>query len=112
MVRVFPAAVLWGFGCALALLAPRAARAHADAAPASEAPSTFQLRMPELRGAPLLSGVDLSAPAAIPRLHPLRLSLDLGAGVLRLAVHGDHRPGLAPFLGTSTTSLGGLRLRF
>jgi hypothetical protein len=43
---------------------------------------------------------------------PVLLSLDLSLRYLRLAVHGDYRAGLLPFLGTSTTSLGGLRLRF
>jgi hypothetical protein len=42
----------------------------------------------------------------------LQLTLDLSALVLRRAVHGDYRPGLSAYLGTSTTSLGGLRLRF
>jgi hypothetical protein len=40
------------------------------------------------------------------------LSLDLSLSYLRLAVHGDGTPGLSTFLGTSTTSLGGFRLRF
>jgi len=43
---------------------------------------------------------------------PVLLSLDLSLRYLRLAVHGDYRAGLLPFLGTSTTSLAGLRLRF
>lgn len=43
---------------------------------------------------------------------PVLLSLDLSLRYLGLAVHGDHRAGLLPFVGTSTTSLGGLRLRF
>ena len=44
--------------------------------------------------------------------HPLNLSLDLSVTYLRLAMHGDYKPGLAPFLGTSTEALGGFRLRF
>lgn len=47
-----------------------------------------------------------------PPTGPVLLSLDLSLRYLRLAVHGDYRAGLLPFLGTSTTSLGGLRLRF
>lgn len=43
---------------------------------------------------------------------PVLLSLDLSLRYLQLAVHGDYRAGLLPFLGTSTSSLGGLRLRF
>jgi hypothetical protein len=43
---------------------------------------------------------------------PVLRSLDLSLRYLRLAVHGDYREGLLPFLGTSTASLGGLRLRF
>jgi hypothetical protein len=43
---------------------------------------------------------------------PVLLSLDLSLRYLQLAVHGDYRAGLLPFLGTSTTSLAGLRLRF
>jgi hypothetical protein len=56
-------------------------------------PTARSLRLPEPAG-PVLRGLDLS----------LRY--------LRLAVHGDYREGLWPFLGTSTASLGGLRLRF
>ena len=36
----------------------------------------------------------------------------LGFRYLRLAVVGEYRPGLLPFIGTSTVSMGGLRLRF
>jgi hypothetical protein len=43
---------------------------------------------------------------------PVLRSLDLSLRYLRLAVHGDYREGLLPFLGTSTAALGGLRLRF
>jgi len=46
------------------------------------------------------------------RRHAGVLSLDLSFSYLRLAVHGDGSPGLSTFLGTSTTSLGGFRLRF
>jgi hypothetical protein len=104
--------VLWG--CALALYAAGVARAEEASAPEPEAPPPLQLEAPDLRhaAAPLHAGLDLAARDAAPGLHPLRLSLDLGVTMLRLAVHGDYRPGLAPFLGTSTTSLGGLRLRF
>ena len=42
----------------------------------------------------------------------LRLSFDLGVTYLRFVVHGDYKPGFAPFLGTSTAAIGGLRLRF
>jgi hypothetical protein len=46
------------------------------------------------------------------RRETTSLSLDLSLSYLRLAVHGDGTPGLSTFLGTSTTSLGGFRLRF
>lgn len=66
-----------------------------------------------------LEHLQLAAPTPAPRnlrapepAGPVLLSLDLSLRYLRLAVHGDHRAGLLPFLGTSTTSLGGLRLRF
>ena len=47
-----------------------------------------------------------------PARHPALLTLDLSVHYLRLAVHGDRRPGLTPFLGTSTAAFAGLRLRF
>jgi hypothetical protein len=66
-----------------------------------------------------LEHLQLAAPVTTPRnlraadpAGPVLRSLDLSLRYLRLAVHGDHRAGLLPFLGTSTTSLGGLRLRF
>ncbi len=46
------------------------------------------------------------------RGHTTALAFDLSFQVLRLAVHGDGTPGLSTFLGTSTTTLGGFRLRF
>jgi hypothetical protein len=98
----------------LSLVASGAARADADVA---EAPPAWPLKLeaPDLRHALAPHrhpGLDLEARASNQQAHPLRLSLDLGVSVLKLAVHGDYRPGLAPFLGTSTTSLAGLRLRF
>ena len=57
-------------------------------------------------------------PALAGRLWPsekqLRLDTPLSVGVqyLHLAVTGGYRPGWLPFLGTSTTSVGGLRIRF
>jgi hypothetical protein len=61
---------------------------------------------------PRAAHVDLAPKHGGERRHPLYLSLDLGVSYLRLAVHGDFKAGLAPFLGTTTTSLGGFRLRF
>jgi hypothetical protein len=93
----------------LALLASSAARAHDEVTP-----WRLVLTPPALGPASpsRSSGLDLAARDARPRTHPLQVSLQLSVDVLRLAVHGDYRPGLAPFLGTSFTALGGLRLRF
>jgi hypothetical protein len=103
---------------ALLLVAP-AAHAEEDAPPAvaPNAPWRIALRPPDLGRdvAPKASGLDLSAlreRSSPAHTHPLRLSLDLSVAALRLAVHGDYKPGFAAFLGTSTASLGGLRLRF
>lgn len=111
MVRVRLPRVLWVL--ALSLVAMGAARAQEEEVP----PPAWALKLdaPELRYALVPHrhpGLDLAARASNQQTHPLRLSLDLGVNVLKLAVHGDYRPGFAPFLGTSTTSLGGLRLRF
>jgi hypothetical protein len=65
-----------------------------------------------LPASPRAWSVSLESRSPEARRHPLHLSLDLSMSYLRLAVHGDHRAGLAPFLGTSTAALGGLRLRF
>jgi hypothetical protein len=52
------------------------------------------------------------SPHAASLAGPALLSLDISLRYLRLAFQGDDRAGLLPFLGTSTTALGGLRLRF
>ena len=57
---------------------------------------------------PTLLGAMRFGPARSPAL----LTLDLSIHYLHLAVHGDKRPGLSPFLGTSTSAFAGLRLRF
>lgn len=110
MVRVRLPRVLWVL--VLSLAATGAARAHEEEPPP---PWALRLEAPDLRHTLVPHrhpGLDLEARASNQQTHPLRLSLDLGVNVLKLAVHGDYRPGFAPFLGTSTTSLGGLRLRF
>lgn len=110
MVRVRRPRVLWVL--VLSLVASGAARARDDE-PAP--PWALRLEAPDLRHALVPQrhpALDLEVRAFNQQAHPLRLSLDLGVSVLKLAVHGDYRPGFAPFLGTSTTSLAGLRLRF
>jgi hypothetical protein len=112
MVRLRSSAIFTGLALCIAL---GHARADNDA-PASAATSAFaalRLTPPALlRGiAPPARHVGLpESRAARPRA--VALSLDLSFSYLRLAVHGDGTPGLSTFLGTSTTSLGGLRLRF
>ena len=77
----------------------------ADPGPAAgaNAPHHLQLGPPN----PTSRGPHVAEPAG-----PVLLSLDLSLRYLQLAVHGDYRAGLLPFLGTSTSTLGGLRLRF
>jgi hypothetical protein len=96
----------------LVLLASGEARA--EDAPVRTLDWLPRLRAPTWLAAPgpRPSGTDLQARRAGTALHPLKLSLDASMSYLRLAVHGDGRPGLAPFLGTSAASLGGFRLRF
>jgi hypothetical protein len=87
------------------------ARADEEAAPQPQpAPGPVTLlpvMTPPLHLAPLPR-----APRASVTPRELRLSLDLGMSYVRFAVHGDYKPGLSPFLGTSTAALGGFRLRF
>lgn len=102
----------WAWAVLLALLAFEDARA--EDAPARPDGSFPRLRLDPWLAAPGpgTSAVDLQARHAGTALHPLKLSLDASMSYLRLAVHGDGKPGLAPFLGTSTEALGGFRLRF
>jgi hypothetical protein len=87
------------------------ARADEEAAPQPEpAPAAITLLPPMTP--PLHLGPLPSAPHAGVAPRELRLSVDLGISYVRFAVHGDYKPGLAPFLGTSTAALGGFRLRF
>jgi hypothetical protein len=113
VVRVRLPRVLWVL--VWSLVASGAARAQHGEVEQAPPPWPLKLAAPDLRHALVPHphpGLDLEARASSQQPHPLRLSLDLGVSVLKLAVHGDYRPGFAPFLGTSTTSLGGLRLRF
>ncbi|HVV51557.1 MAG TPA: hypothetical protein VHO06_17945 [Polyangia bacterium] len=111
-----------GLGAALVLAFLSSARARAAerglpaamtaAHLAAGAPWSFALRPPTFVGKlPLPTVFSILTPTAAgpPReTTPLLVSL----GYLRLAVTGDDRAGLSPFLGTSTSALGGLRLRF
>jgi hypothetical protein len=99
------------------LAAARAARAEEQAAAPTPEPKALAL-IPRLAPPAWLAapapGASILDPGAKHggAAHPLRLSLDLSASYLRTAMTGDYKPGLAPFLGTSTEALGGFRLRF
>jgi hypothetical protein len=97
----------------LILAAARAARAEEEAAAPAPEPKALAL-IPRLPPPAWLASPSLLDPNAKHgrSANPLRLSLDLSASYLRLATTGDYKPGLAPFLGTSTEALGGFRLRF
>jgi hypothetical protein len=116
--------VRFGAAAALLTLALTAARAEADDVETDASEVVVPLTLCEELNAtltpPAVLGhvssrsphVDLGPKHVGEHRHPLHLSLDLGASYLRLAVHGDYKAGLAPFLGTTTSSLGGFRLRF
>ncbi|MDB4981155.1 MAG: hypothetical protein JWM82_1907 [Myxococcales bacterium] len=107
-----PSVVLAGFALCVALGEARAENDEASTDGAIEIAALPSLTPPALlRGlAPPPRHVTL--PDGRAARDPSALSLDLSLSYLRLAVHGDGTPGLSTFLGTSTTALGGFRLRF
>jgi hypothetical protein len=107
-----PAKAVWAALAILIVLDEARARAEEDEAAPQPPPRPGAIALlpsltPPLHLAPLPR-----APRASITPRELRLSVDLGMSYVRFAVHGDYKPGLAPFLGTSTAALGGFRLRF
>jgi hypothetical protein len=111
-VRLRSSAIFTGLALSIALGQARAENDEPASAPTITVDATRLTPPALLRGiAPPALHVALpESRAARPRAGAL--SLDLSFSYLRLAVHGDGAPGVSTFLGTSTTSLGGFRLRF
>jgi hypothetical protein len=75
--------------------------------------------VPPSAAAPLILPLDRTLLSRARPAHPVLLSLDVGIRYVRLIFAGDSRSPfrfapfpVAPFLGTSSATLGGLRLRF
>jgi hypothetical protein len=112
-MRSRSAAIFLGLALGTALGDARAENDASTSAPAAGVSRLLPLAPPAL----LREGAPPERHVALPGSNDARpradsLSLDLSLSYLRLAVHGDHTPGLSTFLGTSTAALGGFRLRF
>jgi hypothetical protein len=100
-------------------MAPGATRASDDASVVRPVEPLARERSAPLEPVTMFPELTLRAPAVIapPTTHllaPHRLAppVELSLHFVRLAVHGDGQAGLSTFVGTSTASLGGFRLRF